>query len=60
MHMFCELLGIGGFHSILLNRTTLGGQLYTYCRFVLRKREQISSNCTYVLPNTRSITMVSN
>ena len=39
---------IGGFHSILLRRTTLGDQLYTYRRFVPRKREQISSNCTYV------------
>ena len=51
---------IDGFHSILLHRTMLGGQLYTYCHFVPHKREQISSNCTYVLPNTRSITMISN
>lgn len=26
---------IGGFHSILLQRTTLGGQLCIYCHFVL-------------------------
>ena len=51
-------VSIGGFHSILLPRKTLGGQLYTYCRFVPRGSEQILSNWIHVLPHTRSIPMM--
>ena len=51
-------VSIGWFHSIFLPRISLGGQLYTYCRFVPLGSEQISSNCIYVLPNTRSIPMI--
>ena len=51
---------IGGFHSILLHGTTLGGQLYTYCRFVPCGSEQISSNCVHMLPNTRSMPIIKN
>ena len=50
---------IGGFHSILLRRTTLGGQLYTYCRFVPCESEQILSNCVYILLNIRSTPVIS-
>ena len=51
---------IGAIHSILLHRTTLGGELYTYCRFVPCGSEQPSSNCIYVLPNTMSIRIINN
>ena len=51
---------VGGFHSILLHRTTLDGQLYAYYRFVLCGSEQILLNCIYVLPNTRSIAIIDN
>ena len=51
---------IGGFHSILLHRTMLGGHLYNFCRFVACGSEQMSSNCIYVLPKTRSISIINN
>ena len=51
---------IGAIHSILLHRTTLGGEHYTYCRFLPCGSEQISSNCIYVLPNPRSIRIINN
>ena len=37
----------GRFYSILSHRTTLGGQLYAYGRFVPCGSEQISLNCIY-------------
>ena len=39
---------IGGFHSILLHRTMLGGHLYNFCRFVACGSEQMSSNCIII------------
>ena len=36
----------------------LGGQLYTHYRFMSSGYEQISLNCIYVLPNTKSISMI--
>ena len=36
----------------------LGGQLYTLNRFMSSAGEQISLNCIYVLPNTKSISMI--
>ena len=38
---------IGGFHSILLHRTTLRDQLYAYCGFVPCGKKQMSRNCIY-------------
>ena len=46
----CLFWTIGEFHSILLHRTTLGGQLCTYCHFVPCRNEQLWPNCIYVLP----------
>ena len=34
-------VAIGGFHSRLIDRETLGGQVYAYCRFMLCGSEQI-------------------
>ena len=51
---------IGEFHSIVLHKIKLGGQLYTYYHFVPRGSKQISSNFIYVLPNTRSIPTIDN
>ena len=48
------------FQSILLHRTTLGGQLYTYCHFVPGGSEKIFLNCIYVLPNTSVIPITHN
>ena len=45
-------------YSSRLHRTTFGGQLYTYCCFVPCGSEQISLNCMYLLPNTRSIPLM--
>ena len=39
---------IGGIPLILLHKTTLRGQFYTYGRFVPCESEQISSNCTAI------------
>ena len=51
---------IRGFQSIPLHKTTLGGQLYTYCHFVPCGSEQILFNCIYVLPNTSLIPITHN
>ena len=49
------MIAIGGFHSRLIDRETLGGQLYAYYCLMLCGSEQISSNCTYALSNMTSI-----
>ena len=53
-----NLCSIVGFHSVLSHRKTLGGQIYTYCVYVICGSERISLNCIYMLPNTRSIPMI--
>ena len=51
-HEKLRYIGIGKFHSKLLHRTTRGGQLYTYFRFVPCGSKKISLNCICVLPST--------
>ena len=44
---YLSVKAIGGFHSILTHRYTLGGQLYAYYCFMPCGSEQISLNCIY-------------
>ena len=46
---------VGGCQSVILYRTTLDGQLYTYCCFVSSGSKQILLTCMYMLQNTRAI-----
>ena len=61
--MYCDtvkiqdLVAVGRFHSIFLHRTTLGYQLYTYCRALcLVEARKIPLNC--IKPNTKSISVM--